>query len=77
MPPDQDLLSSGDGIRASASKDEGGELWYTSRHRGFPKEGVTMLRLEGLIPPMVTPLDAQRKLDKAGLKQLRRELKAL
>lgn len=36
-----------------------------------------MLRLEGLIPPMVTPLDAQRKLGKAGLKQLRRELKAL
>ena len=36
-----------------------------------------MLRLEGLIPPMVTPLDAQRKQDKAGLKQVRREIKAL
>ena len=36
-----------------------------------------MLRLEGLIPPMVTPVNEKRKMDKAGLKQLRRELKAL
>ena len=33
-----------------------------------------MLRLEGLIPPMVTPLDAQRKLDVDGVKKMVKHL---
>ena len=33
-----------------------------------------MLKLEGLIPPMVTPLDEKRKLDKAGVKKMVKHL---
>ena len=33
-----------------------------------------MLRLEGLIPPMVTPLDARRNLDVDGVKRMVKHL---